>query len=1009
MAAYRVATVNEEKRPIAGVVVEAVSLNSWPDVSATATTGRNGTVQFTGLTGPHFFRPRVRRTSATVGGRVYTGVVEVQVVHSGGEGVNVDYVVDSNGMGTHLTLFGASGAMAAALTAGGRKTIWICTTHTEPVPAAAHALGAQVSSKVITIWGAPDQRSALPTSSSVGAMFTYDKDTDCSLRFHNIRFTASILATYDIFLQVAGGAGIPLLAMTFESCDFDTRAIDSTTLAAGLANGDKNLKHCTGSLTNIIRSTSSSGSGGTIAIDDCYLSWDGRIDQLGDYEGAWTASIRVTGGHHTVTSTEFFVWGNAIEAYFRDLAITFTAAGGTLFTQGPNVGDRYIGEYAIFQNVFVTTNRVDNRLIYFYAFAAPRTDPIVIDGFHGRATTSVGTPVPMIEIADVANTPPVHLGLISCDGAWSDCYVGPAWEIPGDLDIAGDLCVSGDAGVVGYLRVGSCSAPGNTTDGDLTAIRLFINNDSNYAFTIVSSNPRITVDANDYVEYNRASNYFTWVIGSTEYLRLNSTALLTDTINELTGSAGVNLELVHFENGRIEIPPDIDWGRAIIYFFGPSNQAEWTGTDKLLLSLQAHGRRDTIHSPRREHLHFYTRGSSLADSTANLTVNCTDVATTLTVSDSSVFAADDIISIEDEWLKVTGTPTGTTITVDRGVEGTVNVAHTQPLDIYDVTISSDKFLQINAGPDWDNRLQFHTDVDIVSAGRLYFGGDNEDTAGQFYITYDSGSDEPRFHLGGEEIFHLEDSGNVRGIHVTDSGRILMVGAQGTSAFNLFVTGEANARITFTTIAGGGRISMGPGGGDALDTTLDRAAAGTWQTASMRFTGSVFLQSDEAVAIASAENTLRGFHWNDIAFIIDSDNNSTTDLFRVMHNATTVAGATDLFTVDEAGKAKVFGELEVAGDLLAHKPLIAKSGDYTITTSDEVVIADAAAASFTLTLPTAVGNTGKVYWVKKIDATANTVTIDGDGAETIDGAATAVLTTQYEAITVISDGTEWWVL
>ena len=92
-----------------------------------------------------------------------------------------------------------------------------------------------------------------------------------------------------------------------------------------------------------------------------------------------------------------------------------------------------------------------------------------------------------------------------------------------------------------------------------------------------------------------------------------------------------------------------------------------------------------------------------------------------------------------------------------------------------------------------------------------------------------------------------------------------------------------------------------------------------------------------------------------------------------------------------------------------KSLIAKAGAYTITTSDEVVIADAAAASFTLTLPTAVGNTGKVYWIKKIDATANTVTVDGDGGQLIDGAATAVLTTQYEAITVISDGTEWWVL
>jgi hypothetical protein len=90
-------------------------------------------------------------------------------------------------------------------------------------------------------------------------------------------------------------------------------------------------------------------------------------------------------------------------------------------------------------------------------------------------------------------------------------------------------------------------------------------------------------------------------------------------------------------------------------------------------------------------------------------------------------------------------------------------------------------------------------------------------------------------------------------------------------------------------------------------------------------------------------------------------------------------------------------------------IVAKSGAYTITASDGVVIADASGGAFTITLPTAVGIAGRVYRVKKIDATANAVTIDADGAETIDGGATATLAVQYEAITIVSDGTEWWVL
>jgi hypothetical protein len=90
-------------------------------------------------------------------------------------------------------------------------------------------------------------------------------------------------------------------------------------------------------------------------------------------------------------------------------------------------------------------------------------------------------------------------------------------------------------------------------------------------------------------------------------------------------------------------------------------------------------------------------------------------------------------------------------------------------------------------------------------------------------------------------------------------------------------------------------------------------------------------------------------------------------------------------------------------------VVAKTGAYTMTSADGLVVADASGGAFTVTLPTAVGLAGRVYRVKKIDSSSNAVTIDGAGSETIDDATTATIATQYEAITVISDGTEWWVL
>jgi len=64
---------------------------------------------------------------------------------------------------------------------------------------------------------------------------------------------------------------------------------------------------------------------------------------------------------------------------------------------------------------------------------------------------------------------------------------------------------------------------------------------------------------------------------------------------------------------------------------------------------------------------------------------------------------------------------------------------------------------------------------------------------------------------------------------------------------------------------------------------------------------------------------------------------------------------------------------------------------------------------TRTLPTAVGNRGLTFIVKKNDAAAGTITIDTTGGQTIDGATTYVLTVQYESVTLISDGTNWMVV
>lgn len=71
-----------------------------------------------------------------------------------------------------------------------------------------------------------------------------------------------------------------------------------------------------------------------------------------------------------------------------------------------------------------------------------------------------------------------------------------------------------------------------------------------------------------------------------------------------------------------------------------------------------------------------------------------------------------------------------------------------------------------------------------------------------------------------------------------------------------------------------------------------------------------------------------------------------------------------------------------------------------TAGDDVLLVDTTAGSVTVNLPPARTVPGHEYRVKKTVA-ANTVTLDADGSDTIDGAGTLAWTTQYQSYTIVS--------
>ncbi len=81
--------------------------------------------------------------------------------------------------------------------------------------------------------------------------------------------------------------------------------------------------------------------------------------------------------------------------------------------------------------------------------------------------------------------------------------------------------------------------------------------------------------------------------------------------------------------------------------------------------------------------------------------------------------------------------------------------------------------------------------------------------------------------------------------------------------------------------------------------------------------------------------------------------------------------------------------------------------YTVLENDTIILIDCTTANVTVTLPAQTDlNYSKKYIIKKTDSSSNTITLATADSATFKGEN--VLYWQYDALTVISDGTDWQV-
>ena len=109
-----------------------------------------------------------------------------------------------------------------------------------------------------------------------------------------------------------------------------------------------------------------------------------------------------------------------------------------------------------------------------------------------------------------------------------------------------------------------------------------------------------------------------------------------------------------------------------------------------------------------------------------------------------------------------------------------------------------------------------------------------------------------------------------------------------------------------------------------------------------------------------------------------------------------------------GSTAPHSRLQITGPLATAITTSAKTSAYTVAADDSTITADASGGAFQVTLPTAASIAGRQYTIKRTGA-ANNVTVGTTSAQTIDGASTKTLGTQFATITVQSDGSNWVIL
>lgn len=403
-----------------------------------------------------------------------------------------------------------------------------------------------------------------------------------------------------------------------------------------------------------------------------------------------------------------------------------------------------------------------------------------------------------------------------------------------------------------------------------------------------------------------------------------------------------------------------------------------------------------------------------ASQTGVLTLDSNGIATfasgvviegNLTVNGSQVILNTETLNVEDNIIVLNSNTTGSA-TVDAGIE---------------VERGDDTNVRLQ----WDEGNNYWT---FTNNGSNYYRIATHATAGSGLIDAGIVNESKVLHIGAgngisvgsDDISVTAGTGisvDVGGVNVNITGLTELTSSASDDYLLIYdldtTTHKKITKTNLLTDLGGGTVTyVAVSGTDGIDVDSGSpiTSSGTIVLGLSNVPNSALANSSIIVAgDGGANQTLSLGDTLTIAGgsgIVTTASNTDTLTINLNVDNSTIEVATDIVQVKNSGII----EAKLANSAVTEVKRL-RTVDSSFTNNDvissDINLVSGGAGGITIKLPTPVS--GKIVIVKKTDSAAGVVTVAQNSSETIDGAASKALYYQYETMTFVSDGTNWFIV